>query len=203
MKRTIIKGLLPLMAGVAVIGSGFSIWFFNNTNVTNTQNPTLSITKLADVGTLASPDEFKLVFDQSVAGRGALVPPVTSASPALGIHIDWDGKTNHKAVYTEIGDTDAATDNDGDKIYHKMTITLNVGETLADYFKLTFGGADFTHTGGTFTIELARNTDEFDWDGVSFTYLTEPKDKAEYQTLKTAVTTATATVQYKVEVLSD
>ncbi len=203
MKRTLIKGLLPLMAGVAVIGSGFSIWFFNNTHVTNTQNPTLSITKLADVGTLTSPDEFKLVFDQSTAGRAALTPPVASTSPALGLHIDWEGKTNHKAVYTAIGDTDDATDDDGDKIYHKMTITLSVGATLADYFKLSFGGADYTHTSGTFTIELGRNIDEFDWDGVTFAYLTEPKDKTEYTTLKNTIAATTATVQYKVEVLSD
>ena len=203
MKRTLIKSLLPLMAGAAVIGSGFSIWVFSGTQISETKNLSAKVTKLADVGSFEQvADEFSIVFDQTTTKRGEI--GVTSSAEAKGVHLELG--TKETTIYKPVTDTDA-TDNDlasGGKIYHQMTVTLTLGADLGEYVDFNYAGSTKTETTGTYTFVLSQNVDTFDWNTATLAYKTnkEPKDKTEYLALKGKVTAATCTVEYKVEVLS-
>ncbi len=193
------------MAGVAVIGSGFSIWVFSGTQITETKNLSAKITKLADVGEFEQvADEFSIVFDQTAAKRAEL--GITSTAEAKGIYLELGAKET--TVYKERETTDPdAIDHDNDKIYYQMTVTLTLGKDLYDYVDVNYAGSTKANddTNGVYTFTLGENAKTFDWNSATFAYKTgkEPTKKAEYTALKTVVSAAvTRVVQYKVEVLS-
>ena len=46
-KKFLVGSLLPVLAGAAVVGSGFSLWFFNDTATTNkSQDLSKNVTQL-------------------------------------------------------------------------------------------------------------------------------------------------------------
>ena len=64
-KKFLVGSLLPVLAGAAVVGSGFSLWFFNNTTATEAQNNlNKDVTQLVEIGTITVADNFTVVFDQ-------------------------------------------------------------------------------------------------------------------------------------------
>ena len=205
MKKTVVKGLIPLMAGAAVIGSGFSIWFFQEAKVSASQDLSKEVTQAAGVNTegLAVADAIKVVFDQSKAGRTSAIGENTLKAEANGIYTVLG--TNTKAVYTPLGSTGDIID-EGDGVYHQFTTTIAVTGGLADYIDIAYEGvtAD-TSTANSWKFALAKNINEFEWEKVTFSYKTgkEPLKLADYKTFKNVVTSSTITATYEVEVLGE
>lgn len=219
MKKTVVKGLIPLMAGAAVIGSGFSIWFFNNTTVSDNQNLKAEITQVAGVGQFKLSDAPTLVFDQTTDGRTAI--SVTSNAKAEGIHLEWAENANKVSNYLELGNENGEVhtgatqgtkqdDNEldwttDDSVYYQMTVTINAGG-LASYMDISYDGDAITKDAakGTYTKTFDKNVWAFDWSKVTFAYAEnmEPSDISEYTVLKNLVKAAGIVVNYKVEVLA-
>ena len=204
MKKTVVKGLIPLMAGAAVIGSGFSIWFFQETKVEKSQELSKEITQVANVGTLAVADNIKVTFDQSKAGRTAL--SISSSSEAKGIYTTLG--TVKKAIYTPVDSSTGEVDELDGEVYHKFTTTISVNGALGDYFDIAYNDTTATldkTVARTWKITLANNVNEFDWEKVSFSYKEnmEPKNIEQYNELKTLVNddSTKITANYLVEVL--
>ena len=210
-KKFLIGSLLPVLAGAAVVGSGFSLWFFNNTKTSVEQTLDKKVTQVVAVGNITKADDFAIVFDQTTAGRTALNLGASTAA-ADGIAIDWNGKTNKTAVYTSVNDNGKGEiDHDG-TIYFSFTTTITITNTstkgkLENYLNIAYTGAKTsTHTAdsNTYQFVLADNEATFDWENVTFTYVDgkEPKSYAEYNDFKDVVTNATIQVEYRVDVLS-
>ncbi len=206
MKKIVVKGLLPLMMGTAIIGSGFSIWIFNDSKVEQTQTISKEITQVAGVGSLEAADAMKIVFDQTSSKRTEI--GVTSSAAANGITVQYADGADTTATYTKIGSTpnENGEVDEGDPIYHQFTTTITVTGDLANYITIGYdvASATVTSTSGVWTIKLAENENDFDWTKVNINYATgkEPSKLDEYKTLRTAVNAATITAKYTVEVLS-
>lgn len=214
MKKKFLTGsLLPVLAGAAVIGSGFSLWFFADSETTQHFVPSTHITQVVALGDITNSDDFTIVFDQTKGSRTNL--GVESTTEANGIHINWLGKTNKVAKYTSVNDNgqDEIDHETGEnaKIYFvfsaSITVTNNGDTKLEEYFDIAYDGAkSSTREPGsnTYEIVLEDNVDTFDWEKVTFSYATgkEPSTYAQYNDFKTAVKNADIKVTYKVEVLS-
>ena len=204
MKKIVVKGLLPLMMGTAIIGSGFSIWIFNDAKVEKDQTISKEITQLANVGELEVAGDMTIVFDQTEDKR-----PVESDAEAKGIYVKYATGADTTATYTPIGSTPNAAGevDEGDGIYHQFTTVITVSTDLAAY--MSIGYSDSTakvtadDTKGTWTIVLAENVNDFDWTKVTLAYATdkEPTSMEAYKALNAAVTAATIKADYKVVVL--
>ena len=207
MKKTLIKCLLPLMAGLAVIGSGFSLWVFEYSHIEKDQTPGKEVTQYVGLGEITVADDFKVVFDQTLAKRQAI--PVTGADaiPANGITLEFTGGTNKKAVYTSSADADELDQTADGKIYHEFSTTISLGADLWKEVEVAWTDATATVTSvGTagaetgYKITLGKNVDEFDWTKTVWTYKNEPTNKTEYNTFKTVVNAATIKVTYAVDI---
>ena len=208
MKKRMSTILLPVLAGAAVIGSGFSVWFFNDTNVSATQDQIgKEVTQLVAVGTITKADDFTMTFDQTADGRKA--NNITSTAAANGITLQWnDDSANKIAKYESIGSTGETIDHDGDKIYFEFNTKITISNSLAEYITISYEGATSEAQKGAtdtdYSFTLGENETEFKWATVSLNYAEgkEPSNAEQYAALKTAVKNATITVTYRVDVKS-
>ncbi len=211
MKKRMSTILLPVLAGAAVIGSGFSVWFFNNASTSVTQDQIgKEVTQLVAVGSITKADDFTITFDQTAAGRTA--NSITSTAAANGITLKWNSDSANKiAKYVSLGSTDETIDRDDDgKIYFQFTTKITVSNNLAEYIDIAYSDAEATsfalagETNKDYSFTLANNATDFDWEKVSFSYVDgkEPSNATQYADLKAAVTSATITVTYRVDVRS-
>ena len=213
MKKKFLTGsLLPVLAGAAVIGSGFSLWYFADTETSQEYTPSTKVTQVVGLGDITNSDDFTIVFDQTAAGRTKL--GVESTTEANGIYIDWNGKTNKVASYASVNDNGKGEiDHDGEKIYFVFSASITIENKstskLQDYLSITYAGDDVkssTYAADTESYEIVLNDNvaEFNWEHVTFSYAEdkEPSNYAQYNAFKEIVDNATITVTYKVEVLS-
>ena len=217
-KKFLVGSLLPVLAGAAVVGSGFSLWFFNDTVKPAEQDVSKNVTQLVAVGEITTADKFSIVFDQSDAGRTANAGAnVSTSSKAQGIHVSFDDGANTVVKYTSPTDgIDELKNTNGEyEVYFKFTVQLVVSNSLANYID----GATYNKTvnetvkanvtagdsNTTYEFVLDKCVREFDWSKVTFTYKNEPKDATEYEALKNIVVSedTTITAKYKVEVLGE
>lgn len=95
------------MVMLAIIGSGFSFWFFGTSNsVAGDQTLTdngKDVTQLIAVGSITAADAFKIEFDQTASGRtnnGSGINLGTHDATA-GIHLIFAVGADKTANYTE------------------------------------------------------------------------------------------------------
>lgn len=209
-KKFLVGTVLPALAGAAVVGSGFSLWFFNNTWTSQDQTLSQKVTQVVALGDIEKADDFTIVFDQTSAGRKALGLEASTAA-ADGITIDWNGNTTKSAVYTSVNDNgNEEIDHDDDKIYFTFTTTITIENAgtkgkLEDYLSISYADAKTsTHEddSNTYQFVLKDNVAEFDWEKVTFSYKNEPNSYDAYNTFKDVVNNATIKVEYRVDVLS-
>jgi len=193
-KKFLIGSLLPVLAGAAVVGSGFSLWFFNNTTATAEQNDlNKNVTQLVEIGTITVADDFTVVFDQETRTNDL----ANAGLVADGIYVDFGFKTNKVAKYnraTDGGDIIA----DSTKVVFTTKIELTNG--LDEFVKVAYKTSDsatkdFTYDEASnsfsyvleFDSTIANDAMVFDWEKVVFTYANEPKNKTDYQAFKEKV----------------
>lgn len=74
MKRFLVSILVPAAAAIAVVGSGFSVWYFGDKQVDTSSSASLEVKNLLHIGTFETvSDTFKLHLDQTAETREKVV----------------------------------------------------------------------------------------------------------------------------------
>lgn len=188
-KKFLLGTIIPALAAVAVIGSGFSMWYFGDANsVKANRNANKEVAQLVRVGKIAVADSFTVNFDQTKEGHVNQVGSHTyndECAEATGITLKFADNANTKAIYTEASNT-TFTDNlkgldhtDDGKVYYVFTTKVTITNDLAAYVNISTTDANFTitETAGvkgakitTYTFTSKNNVSEFDWSKVVLTY---------------------------------
>lgn len=193
-KKFLLGTIIPALAASAVIGSGFSMWYFGDANsVKANQNANKNVTQLVRVGTIAAADDFTINFDQTKEGHVNQVGSHTyndACLEATGITLKFAENANTKAIYTEASKTTfddnlAGLDHTTDgKVYYVFTTKVTIENGLGAYVNMDVKtGSNFkvdnkngvTTTNKTVVYTFtSKNVNEFDWLNVELTYA---KDK--------------------------
>lgn len=200
-KKFLIGSLLPVLAGAAVVGSGFSLWFFNNTTATATQdNLSKNVTQLVEIGTITVADNFTVVFDQETRADD-----LANAGLAKdGIYVDFGSKTNKVAKYNKATDGEDIITNSTKVVFTtKIELTNGLDEFVKVAYKTSDSASEnFTYDKASHSFSYALEFDStiaadamvFDWTKVVFNYAVtedgakkEPTTKALYETFKNLV----------------
>lgn len=203
-KKFILGTMVPALAAAAVIGSGFSMWYFGDANsVKANQNANKEVAQLVRVGKIAVADSFTVNFDQTKEGHAKQIGSHTydndTCVEATGITLKFAENANTKAIYTEASNTTfddnlAGLDHTDDgKVYYVFTTKVTITNDLAAYVNISTTDANFTitETAGvkgatitTYTFTSKNNVSEFDWSKVVLTYAAnkEPSTLAEFIT---------------------
>lgn len=204
-KKFLLGTMVPALAAAAVIGSGFSMWYFGDANsVKANQNANKEVAQLVRVGKIAVADSFTVKFDQTKEGHAKQIGSHTydndTCVEATGITLKFAGNANTKAIYTEASNTTFTDNLEGidhttdDKVYYVFTTKVTITNDLAAYVNISTTDANFTitETAGvkgatitTYTFTSKHNVSEFDWSKVVLTYAAnqEPSTLAEFRAL--------------------
>lgn len=205
--------ILPVFASLAVIGSGFSVWYFGNGTTNAGQDMSVGIEQVAEVGSITTAKGLKLIFDQTEEGRKTNGGKLDLGDGPNGIYLEYSGDGSTSAIYTSKADETNVdyTDYVENEFYYQFTTTITVSEKLATYVSINYENKTETPNNWkrssvktnsetsaeetTFTAEYGVNT--FDWTCVKFTYKEnkEPKDIDEYKTLSNIINTESTTIK--------
>ena len=201
MRNKMLGILLPVLAGVAVIGTGFSTWYFTNGVNTGNKDIRVSLAAAAEIGELgfpeANPLPTTLHLDASVTGD----------SPDSGIHL---GTIGENSVFTADDKIEwtynyQASEETLDK-HPELTIDVKINgignyvdikvsdsdytvQQASDGYQYTWKKTDVVPTSYTAPTKTAF-TDDFTF---AFSWKTnqEPKNLAQWQDLRNAITDQT------------
>lgn len=225
-KKFLIGTIIPALAAVAVIGSGFSMWYFGDANsVKANQNANKEVAQLVRAGKIAVAGSFTVRFDQTKEGHakqiGSHAYVDTACAEATGITLKFDEPANKKAIYTEASNTTfddklAGIDHFEDKVYYVFTTKVTIENGLGVYVNMNMKtGSKFTvdHPEGVsttnakvYTFTSEHNVSEFDWSNVELTYAAgqEPSTLAEFKALYELVNNEATkiSVEYAVNVFA-
>ena len=221
MKNKLLIGtILPSVASIGLIGSGFSLWVFNETNEAKLTNNNIKIefTQVVRCGDITTHGETQLVLDQKhdVLSTGCYFESEEDDALIAKYSYDFSKTSSNEAGYIE---------NDSDI---KFTTTIQISDALASYvtFDHTLGKDSVykdtslntwtsSNDGTTYTFtSLASNhkafddtnisslvsTTVFDWDNVSAEYTENyPQSLDEYETMISLLNNTSITVTYSAE----
>lgn len=89
MKKLVTATLIPALAAIAVIGSGFSVFYFGNSETKSTElDPTVE--NVVTSGTITTPATLKLHLDQTVDTRKKIAGNDVFTGEAKGIYLTSD-----------------------------------------------------------------------------------------------------------------
>ena len=205
-KKLFIGTVLPSIAALAVIGSGFSLWIFNDSNsVKTTGSVGIDVTNVAKIGTLTvTGEDTYLNFDQ----LNTVTNPSNPKGTGLTFKSEADGELQ-KVSYTKDGSATYYTDYEAGVTDITFTTTIVVPANLAKYIDLSysvknlkdgvsvsFGSEQDSGSKTSYTLEVkasqmssfdsTNGTDIFDWDNMSATYVTAnyPDTLEKYKTMR-------------------
>lgn len=192
-KKIVLCSVLPIFMVGAIIGSGYAIWHFNDTEVKASNDVSVSITNVIKMGKLTSNfTTLKMYFDQSKTGRkNSQTDSTIGTKSANGIYlIGYDESNNiieHPGVTYD--DTDVALLGVG----WTFKVTLKLTEEIVNYIdinnitNLNDGDwkVDSTTTPGSIIFTCNQDVTSFDWSKIKFNYIEqkEPTSISEYNTL--------------------
>lgn len=83
MKRFLVSILVPAAAAIAVVGSGFSVWYFGDKQVETKTDASTGVKNMLHIGTFEGMStNFKLHFDQTAEGRNKALKLKGIADPS-------------------------------------------------------------------------------------------------------------------------
>ena len=140
-KKLLIGTILPSIAALAVIGSGFSLWIFNDSSsVETTGSVGINVTKVLDITNsyfqFGNENGAYLSFDQTTEGANGINPK----GEGLKWRAGTTGQEGHQSCFfilQDPTDTNSATAYD-DSVNYTFTTTITLSEVLASYVKLSF-----------------------------------------------------------------
>lgn len=227
-KKLFIGTVLPTVAALGVIGSGFSLWIFSDTNhVEKSGSIGVTVENVLNIAkstiTIENESTSKLNFDQTALTTGNDNRP---ANPN-GTGLTW---TNPQAATLTSGTLESNYEVDwADNVKLTFTTTIKVPTAVANYVEFAFtkgtgttwdcgtfssedtltnsGFSTYTYTIDTDTLSTtdwtSGNLDVkfFDFDKVTASYKTskEPESLTAYQAMRTAVKDSTISVDYAVK----
>ena len=220
-KKFLLGTIIPALAAVAVIGSGFSMWYFGDANsVEANQNANKNVEQLVRVGKIAAADNFTVNFDQTQLKHAQQIGSATADVEATGITLKFADGANTKAIYTEASNV---TFDDGlkgldhtkdDKVYYVFTTKVTIENGLGAYvnmdvktgskFEVNHVEGETTEKTTVYTFTSQHNVNVFDWSNVELTYADgkEPSTLAEFKVFHDLVNNEATkiSVVYAVEV---
>ncbi len=195
--------LAPLAGLIAIVGAGFSVWYFDVADI-NKDGPTISteVTDKVTYGeiTVTTTDTLTLVLDQGGIANASDVTKGISVvgaddSPVASIVAQYDAGTHYETIV------------DGG-LNPTITTTITISEGLRDY--VTVSDGDFlAGTAGVFTrtstfaaqvTDLTIDCSTTDETNALFSYVTgmKPTTSEAYDTMVDTVTAGTVTIAYSV-----
>lgn len=227
-KKFLLGTMVPALAAAAVIGSGFSMWYFGDANSVNAkQTANKGVAQLVRAGKIAVADSFTVNFDQTKEGHASQIGSHTydndTCVEATGITLKFAEKANTKAIYTEASNTTfddklAGIDHTTDgKVYYEFTTKVTIENGLGVYvnmnvktgskFKVDHPEGVSTSNATVYTFTSSEhNVSEFDWSKVELTYAAgqEPSKLAEFKALYELVNNEATkiSVEYAVNVFA-
>lgn len=199
-KKFLLGTIIPALAAVAVIGSGFSMWYFGDANsVSATQTANKNVEQLVRVGKITAADNFTVNFDQTQLKHAQQIGSATTDVEATGITLKFAKNANTKAIYTEASKTTfddnlAGLDHtDDDKVYYVFTTKVTIENGLGAYvnmnvktgskFEVNHVEGETTEKTTVYTFTSQHNVNVFDWSNVELTYADgkEPSTLAEFK----------------------
>ena len=198
-KKIILSAILPISMIGAIIGSGYSIWHFNNLQASVNNDVSLSITNMLKAGELSiNFKTLELSFDQSAEGRKNLgIDSTVGTESAHGIEIfayDKDSKKVDSPIVTYTKDESASS------YPWTFTVELKLSEDVISYIDLNSitntndGSWEVdTSTPGSIIFQNGDSPTTFDWSKITFNYNNEePLNPEEYNTLSKIIADATS-----------
>lgn len=187
MKKFVLAFGIPVLAVASLIGSGYATWYFNSDVVTANEGITVNPTEKRVVGAEfqnSKSVDFKLVLDQPDYTK-------TDGMPVGRKGVHFEGTFSESLVAN--GDTNMFVKGTS----YTVTTTITIPSGVAEYVDFTFD----SHTSSTTNLTLTKvstlevvsedrsSFDVFDISEVTVAYTAkEPKDSAEYDAMKTALT---------------
>lgn len=166
MKRFLVSILVPAAAAIAVVGSGFSVWYFGDKQVETNSSASLEVKNLLHIGTFQDmSNTFKLTLDQTSEGRTKALELAAKTGDALadlektGITLtntDADPVANGSVITykapTQANATDQGTFG-GTNVKVEITTKFTIDTTLAKWVKVSSvaGGGTLSNTGNVYT----------------------------------------------------
>ena len=187
MKKFVLAFGIPVLAVASLIGSGYATWYFNSDVVTAKEGITVNPTEKRVVGAEfqnSKSEDFKLVLDQPDYTK-------TDGMPAGRKGVYFEGTFSESLVAN--GDTNMFVKGTS----YTVTTTITIPSGVAEYVDFTFD----SHTSSTTNLTLTKvsilkvvSEDQSSFDFFNISEVTvaytakEPKDSAEYDAMKTALT---------------
>lgn len=139
MKRKLILGLLSVVGGLTVVGSGFSAWYFGDNNTTASSSINAKVTDLASkFGTITPTDVTGLVLELDQGGYENL----TDAHKGISFTKDGAIYNGKIGAFYHLDATDSINAmNNGLKSTFKCVVTLKAGFATYLEFKTSFYSA--------------------------------------------------------------
>lgn len=199
MKKKIFATVLPILAGVTLVGTGFSVWYFTSTNTTAELSVDVDMAGYVSVGSLTpTPSATKLYLDSTTTGDNG----------HNGINLmssDSDYVTGNDINLTFNATTETSGTISGNAT---VTLTLTVDNDVDSYIAFGLDGETFTPNAGDSTTTYTYTTDSIAVNGATvridmpaFTFAyeegKEPTDVDSYNTLAGVITDSTITIEYE------
>ena len=200
MKKKIFATVLPILAGITLVGTGFSVWYFTSDETIAELSVDVDMAGYVSVGSLTpTPTATKLYLDSTTTGDNG----------QDGINL-MSSDSNYVSG-NDINLTFTATTEDSGTFSGNatVTLTLTVDNAVDNYIAFGLEGETFTPNAGeprttyTYTTDsIAVNDDTVSIDMPAFTFAyesgKEPTDVRSYNTLADVITDSTTiTIKYE------
>ena len=200
MKKKIFATVLPILAGITLVGTGFSVWYFTSDGTTSNLSVDVDMAGYVSVGSLTpTPTATKLYLDSTTTGDNG-----HNGINLMSSDSDYVSGNDINLTFT-------ATTEDSGTISGNatVTLTLTVDNAVDNYIAFGLEGETFTPNAGdskttyTYTTDsIAVNgaTVSIDMPAFTFAYESgkEPTNVDSYNTLAGVITDSTTiTIKYE------
>ncbi len=169
MKRFLVSILVPAAAAIAVVGSGFSVWYFGDKEVKTNSSASLNVKNLLHIGTFQEMSgSFKLTLDQTEAGREKALELKTGDAlkdlETTGITLTNNDTTKQSKIVYESPKQAKTLDSGtfgGTDVKVVITTTFTINEKLAKWVKVSSVKGE--------TLSKDENVYTYTWKGAQTT----------------------------------
>lgn len=219
MKKFVLAFGIPVLAVASLIGSGYATWYFNSGIVTNNKGITVEPTPKQVVGAMFQQhgEGIKLVLDQSDKTATDGMP-----TGRKGVHFEG---TFQESLIADVDGNPETPDTFVSGTSYKITTTIKIPSEVAEYVDFTFDGKTSSANGKALTVDgkkyitltkestFAAEDDHENFFKISYdlhnTDVTvayakdqdgkskEPSTSAEYDTMKSAVSNKTISIDFE------
>lgn len=144
MKKFLVGFALPAAAAIAVVGSGFSVWYFGD-KAQEESNASINVTQLVKIGTFTQDASSKIILDQTSEGRTANGNGLGTGLEAGGIYMEGEGESWKGTIAYNSSNSDKV---DG-KVKTSIKTYIFVPKAVSEYISVQ--GAD-SYTFETYAV---------------------------------------------------